>query len=103
MLLGAAANQRLRLPRLPRQVRLLPDGQLTVGGNWAPMALLMLTFWLRYAIAASLAVVPAPAGEPVFMAGASALYGVASGLFGTRAWRVLQQRGQAMPVASAVA
>ena len=98
VLLGVAANQRLRLPR---QVRLLPDGQITVGGSWAPMALLMLIFWLRYAIAATLAVVPALASEPAFIALASALYGVASGLFGARAWRVLQQRGQALTLATA--
>ena len=98
VLLGAAANQHLRLPR---QVQLLPDGRLSIGGSWAPMALLMLIFWLRYAVAASLAVSPALAAVPIFVGMAGALYGAASGLFGARAWRALQQRGQGLRVAAA--
>ena len=98
VLLGVAANQQLRLPR---QVQLLPDGRLSIGGSWVPMALLMLIFWLRYAVAATLAVVPALAGEPAFVGMAGALYGAASGLFGARAWRALPQRGQALTVAAA--
>ena len=100
VLLGAAANQQLRLPRL---VQLLPDGRLCIGGSWVPMALLMLIFWLRYAVAVSLSVSPTLAGEPVFVALAGALYGAASGLFGARAWRALQQRGNAPAVAATTA
>ena len=86
-LLGAALNQPLRLPR---QVQALSDGRWAVGGSWAPMALLMGIFWLRYAISASLAMAPGLAGQPGFAAVASALYGAATGLFAARAWRVLQ-------------
>ena len=100
VLLGVAANQQLRLPRL---VQLLPDGRLSIGGSWVPMALLMLIFWLRYVVAVSLTMSPSLAGEPVFVALAGALYGAASGLFGARAWRALQQRGQALPVVAATA
>lgn len=87
--LGAALNQPLRLPR---QVQALPDGRFAVGGSWAPLGLLMLIFWLRYTLAVALAMVPALAGQPGFVAAACLLYGTASGLFGARAWRVLQQR-----------
>ena len=85
--LGAALNQPLRLPR---QVQARPDGRFAIGGNWAPLGLLMLIFWLRYTLAVALAMVPALAGEPALVAAASLLYGTASGLFGARAWRVLQ-------------
>ena len=85
--LGAALNRPLRLPR---QVRRQADGRFAIGGSWAPMALLMTIFWLRYGINASLAMVPALAGQPAFAGGASALYGAASGLLVARAWRVLQ-------------
>ena len=85
--LGAALNRPLRLPR---QVRRQADGRFAIGGSWAPMALLMTIFWLRYGINASLAIVPALASQPAFAGGASALYGAASGLLVARAWRVLQ-------------
>lgn len=87
--LGAALNQPLRLPR---QVQALPDGRFAVGGSWAPLGLLMLIFWLRYTLAVALAMVPALAGQPGFVAAACLVYGTASGLFGARAWRVLQHR-----------
>ncbi len=80
--LGAALNRTLRLPR---QVRRQADGRFAIGGSWAPMALLMTIFWLRYGINASLAMVPALAGI------ASSLYGAATGLLAARAWRALQQ------------
>lgn len=86
--LGAALNQPLRLPR---QVQRQTDGRFAIGGSWAPMALLMTIFWLRYGINASLAMVPALAGQPAFAGIASSLYGAATGLLAARAWRVLQQ------------
>ena len=86
--LGAALNRPLRLPR---QVRRQADGRFAIGGSWAPMALLMTIFWLRYGINASLAMVPALAGQPAFAGIASSLYGAATGLLAARAWRVLQQ------------
>lgn len=86
--LGAALNRTLRLPR---QVRRQADGRFAIGGSWAPMALLMTIFWLRYGINASLAMVPALAGQPAFAGIASSLYGAATGLLAARAWRALQQ------------
>lgn len=90
--LGVALN---RLLGLPRQVQALADGRWAIGGSWAPMALLMGIFWLRYVIAVALAIAPGLAGQPLFAAAASALYGAATGLFAARAWRVLQQRAPA--------
>ena len=86
--LGALLNQPLRLPR---QVQALSGGRWAIGGSWVPMALLMGIFCLRYVIAASLAMHPALAAEPLFAAAASALYGAVTGLFAARAWRVLKQ------------
>jgi hypothetical protein len=86
--LGAALNRPLRLPR---QVRAQPDGRFSIGGSWAPLALLMLVFWLRFAVAASLAVVPALAGQALLASAVSLLYGASAGLLASRAWRVLQQ------------
>ena len=54
----------------------------------------MLIFWLRYAVAASLAVSPGLAHIGLFVLAASLLYGAATGLFVARALRVLQQRAQ---------
>ena len=54
------------------------------------MALLMLIFWLRYAIVVALAVAPALAGKAACMVLGCAAYGLASGLIGARAWRVLR-------------
>ena len=96
--LGAALNQPLRLPR---QVRRLADGRFAIGGSWAPMALLMTIFWLRYAISASFAMVPALATLPAFAGGASALYGVATGLLVARAWRVLRHGQDSAATAAA--
>ena len=87
--LGAALARPLHLPG---RVQALPDGRFSVGGSWAPLGLLMLIFWLRYAVAVALAMVPALAGQRGFVLAASLLYGLASGLFGARAWRVLQHR-----------
>ena len=68
------------------------DGRLHIAGSWAPMALMMLIFWLRYAVAVALAVAPALGGQPLFAVLACAAYGLACGLIGARAWRVLRLR-----------
>ncbi len=92
-LLGLCAGVMLnRWLGLPRRVQVLADGQFEIGGSWTPMLLLMLIFCLRYAIAAALAVQPALAGDPGFRLLACAAFGLAGGLFGARAWRVLRQR-----------
>lgn len=85
--LGAVLNRGLRLPR---QVQPLAGGRWAIGGSWAPLALFMTIFWLRYAVAVSLVIVPGLSGQPMFAAAACALYGTASGLLAARAWRVLQ-------------
>lgn len=98
-LLGAAAGVLLnRLLGLPRRVQTLPNGQFAIGGSWAPMVLLMAIFWLRYAVAVSLAVAPALRADNLTVLMACALYGLASGLFGARAWRVLRTASTPAPV-----
>ena len=97
-LLGAAAGVLSnRWLGLPRQVQVLPDGRFAIGASWAPMGLLMLVFWLRYALAVALATQPLLRADPAFVLLASAAYGLACGLFGARAVRVLQ-RGQGAPL-----
>ena len=90
-LMGALAGVLLnRMLGLPRRVLALPDGRFAIGGSWVPMVLLMAIFWLRYGVAVSLAVAPALAADTVFALLACAVYGLASGLLGARAWRVLR-------------
>ena len=100
--LGVAMGVQLnRWLGLPRRMTIQADGRFRIGGSWAPMALLMLIFWLRYAIVVALAVAPALGGKPSFMVLGCAAYGLASGLFGARAWRVLglrRARTSAMPI-----
>ena len=103
--LGVAAGVLLnRWLGLPRQVQVQADGHLRIGGSWAPMALLMLIFWLRYAIVAALAVAPALGGQAVFVVLGCAVYGLASGLVGAWAWRGLRLvHPQALAVLATVA
>jgi hypothetical protein len=92
--LGLALNRPLGLPR---QVKALAGERWAIGGSWAPLALLMLIFWLRYAVGASLALSPGLVHTGLFVLAASLLYGSASGLFAARALRVLrvlQRRAQ---------
>lgn len=86
---GLALNRRLALPR---QVQPLGDGRWAIGGSWAPLGLLMGIFWMRYGVAAALAVSPALAAQAAFATGCSALYGLAAGLLAARALRVLRHR-----------
>jgi len=89
--MGALANRRLGLPRV---VSALPDGAFLIGGSWAPMALLMSVFAIRYAVSASIAVVPELATLPAFAAAACTLYGLPAGLFAARALHVLAARAR---------
>ncbi len=90
---GLALGMALSRPlALPRRVQVLAGDRWLIGGSWAPLALLMLVFWLRYAVAASMAVSPGLAQTALFVLAAGLLYGAASGLFLARALRVLQQR-----------
>jgi len=95
---GLAANRRLGLPH---QVQALADGRWAIGGSLVPLGLLMAIFWMRYGVAATLAVVPALATQPVFAAVCSALYGAATGLLAARALRVLGHRAPTALAAAA--
>lgn len=102
-LLGAAAGVLLnQWLGLPRQVQALPDGRFAIGGSWAPLALLMLVFWLRYTLALALAMQPLLRTDAGFALPACAAYGLAVGLFGARAARVLRH-GRAARLAAALA
>lgn len=85
--------RRWLMPR-PR-VQALADGRYAVAGSWAPLVLIVLIFVIRYAISASLAVVPELATLPAFAAAACLLYGLPSGLLAARARLVLLSREQA--------
>ena len=89
--LGYALNRWLMLPR---RVQALADGRFAIAGSWAPLVLILTIFMVRYAVSASLAVVPELATLPTFAAVACALYGLPSGLLAARAQQVLQARAQ---------
>lgn len=104
--LGWAAN---RVLRWPGRVQALGHGRWRVSGSWAPLALMLAIFCLRYAVAVALALQPALGTDLGFAAGCALLYGAASGLLAARAHRVLGHRadgaagvGPARPATAAV-
>lgn len=89
-LLGVAAGLAIsRSLRLPHRLQPLQDGRFAISGSWAPLALMMSIFALRYVSSAALAIEPLLAGESAFAAVASALYGLPAGLVAARALQVL--------------
>lgn len=97
--LGYALNRWLMLPR---RVQALADGRFAIAGSWAPLVLFLTIFMLRYAVSASLAVVPDLATLPTFAAVACAFYGLPCGLLAARAQRVLQARWPGLTAAAGV-
>lgn len=97
--LGYALNRWLMLPR---RVQALADGRFAIAGSWAPLVLFLTIFITRYAVAASLAVVPELAMLPAFAGAACVFYGLPSGLLAARARRVLQARAQRATAAMGV-
>lgn len=95
--LGWAANGVLRWPG---RVQALVPGRWRVSGSWAPLALMLTIFCLRYAVAVALVLQPALGTDLGFAAGCALLYGAASGLLAARAHRVLGHRvGATAPAA----
>ena len=85
--LAFALNRALRWPR---DVRVAADGRFVLSGSAWPLLLMWTIFALRYAAAVTLVFHPALIHGPLMGAGFAAAYGVLSGLFAARAWRVLQ-------------
>ncbi|UUZ55300.1 hypothetical protein LP419_05815 [Massilia sp. H-1] len=56
-------------------------GMVRVQGSWAPMVMMMVIFFAKYALAVALAIQPQAADNAVFAATACALFGVFSGYF----------------------
>lgn len=96
--LGFGLNHWLRLPR---RMQALPDGRFAIGGSWAPLALILGVFSLRYVAAVSMALAPQLAGQPLFAALASALYGLPIGVLAARAARVRALRRRAAGLVAA--
>lgn len=54
---------------------------LSIPGSWLPLLLMMGIFFIKYGVAITLARNPALASVPVFIASASMVYGLVSGIF----------------------
>ena len=79
-----------RAARLPRVVSYAAETRrFRVAGSWAPLAIMMAIFFLRYAIAVSIAMRPALVVDPAFFTAVGFAYGLISGTFLARALRIL--------------
>lgn len=67
--------------------------RLRVSGSGWPMALILATFLLKYAIGVFQAMQPVAASSPGFLVGLAVLSGVLSGLWSGRAWAMLRLAG----------
>jgi hypothetical protein len=86
----AAAVVLNRLAKWPRQVAYEPATRsFRVERSWTPLAVMMLIFFTRYAIAVALAIQPALAASPWLAPGVAFAYGLMSGAFLARALRIL--------------
>ena len=85
--LALALNQHLQWPR---DVKVLADGRFALKGSPWPLLLMWTIFAMRYALAVKLVFEPALAQQTTWAIGAPLVYGMLSGLFAARAWRVLQ-------------
>ncbi len=96
--LGLALNRWLALPR---QAQALPDGRFAIGGSWAPLALIVGVFMLRYVASVALVLTPQLKADLLFGAVACALYGLSIGVLAARAARVWALRERASGLAAA--
>jgi hypothetical protein len=87
MALALWANRALRWPRT---IGVAADGRFALRGSPWPLLLMWAIFALRYAVAVTLVFQPSLAGQVGMTIGVTLLYGLLSGLFTARAWRVLQ-------------
>lgn len=70
-------------------------GRYRVEGSWIPLALMMVIFFARYAIAVATAIRPELSANPLFFAAAGFAYGLFSGTFLARALRILARGASA--------
>jgi hypothetical protein len=79
-----------RYAGLPRKVSYAGETRrFRLEGSWVPLGMMMAIFFLRYAIAVSIAMRPALTAAPAFIAAVGFAYGLISGSFLARALRTL--------------
>lgn len=90
--------------RLPAPVGVRRDpstGRFELPGSWAPLALIMAIFSVRYAVGASLAIVPRLAHDGAFVLAVAVVYGSLAGIFAGRGARLMRglpaSRGEREP------
>jgi hypothetical protein len=77
-------------------------GKVRVAGSWSPLAAMLATFAVKYAVAVSMALRPALVQDASFGAAVCGLYGMLNGYFIARLLRDLRQlRALGMPVLAA--
>jgi uncharacterized membrane protein len=89
----AAAALLLAVLRQPLPASVSYDAQsrqFQLPGSWAPMALILGIFLVKYGVGVTLAMQPQLVGDPSFALGIATLNGVFSGLFAGRAGRLLR-------------
>lgn len=85
-----------RAVKWPRRVTYVADTRrFLVEGSWLPLAVMMLIFFTRYAVAVTLAMRPALATAPWLPIAVSFAYGLMSGAFLARALRIFSARSEA--------
>ena len=77
----------------------LVDGNFIVPGSWIPFAVIMLIFFLRYAITVTVQMNPALRADTMLEVVAGLLYGMSSGFFTGRALSIVRSRRHATPPA----
>lgn len=70
-------------------------------GSWAPMALILGVFLIKYTVGVQLALEPALARDAGFALAVTGLYGLLSGWIAARTLRVLRLQKSAAPLVAA--
>ncbi len=84
-----------RAAKWPRKVSYASDTRrFLVEGSWLPLAVMMLVFFTRYAVAVALAMRPELATASWLPIGVSFAYGLMSGAFLARALRIFSARNR---------
>ncbi|MCD2518070.1 hypothetical protein LQ564_17300 [Massilia sp. G4R7] len=77
---GAIALQRMRFGSSRAGAGAAP-GTVRIRGSWAPLALMLAIFTIKYVVAVALAIQPALADQPAFALAACGLLGLCNGSF----------------------
>jgi hypothetical protein len=86
----------LMAAQFPRGVT-LADGKFTVPGSWIPLAVIMLIFFLRYAITVAVQMNPALREDTTLEVVAGLMYGLSSGFFLGRTLSIVRSGRHAVP------